>query len=119
LGKPPEFLGIELALVVAADDATDHYQDAQRIGLFDEAAQRVGPGAELAALLEIKISARSRGSRQPFSQQVALGNAPLALQHAGVFVGAVRGMPKAPRVAALQECAPPPAVRSQGGLSST
>jgi hypothetical protein len=47
-------LRIQPPIAVVADDAVDHHQDAKRIGVIDEAAQRLVPGQDFLALLKIE-----------------------------------------------------------------
>ncbi len=49
-----ELLGIELAPGVTADHTAHHDQNAEPIGLLNEASQRLRPGWELSARVEIK-----------------------------------------------------------------
>ena len=53
-----ELLRIELAPVVAADLAADHYEHAEGVRLLDELPQRVCPGWHLTAFSRSKASAR-------------------------------------------------------------
>src|SRR5262249_21782206 len=56
-----EFLGIESAIIVVANDATDHHENTERVYVCDQAAQRVRPVAHLPTLIEVEAERRSNG----------------------------------------------------------
>lgn len=52
--EAPELLRVELAAVVGTDDTAHHNQHPERIGLLDESPQRVGPGRDPTAFIEVE-----------------------------------------------------------------
>src|SRR6516162_10407358 len=62
-GKAAKLLWIEPPIAVVPDDAIDHHQDAKRIGVIDETAQRLVPGRDFLTLLEIEPERATHGSR--------------------------------------------------------
>lgn len=53
--KAPEFVWVELAIIVAAYDSIDHHEDAEPVCQFNEAAQRLGPGRALPPILNVEM----------------------------------------------------------------
>ena len=73
--EPPELPCFEATAVVAADDTTGHYQDAERIRLPNEVPKRVGPGGEPTTLLDIKAENMPHGRSDLYDVILEAGRA--------------------------------------------